>query len=121
MIVEDEPDLIRLYKELLPKDWTVDAFDNARSAVAHYSTHSDYDLVVTDLSMAHKQGEGLIYDIKYVNPFQKIIVLSGHTGDLNVPEHFQVRVFQKPWDIRQVTEVLKDWDSGFKSQKTNVG
>jgi DNA-binding NtrC family response regulator len=111
MIVEDEKDLLNLYKEALPKSWTLDCFDNAREAAAKYSAHSDYDLVVTDINMAMKSGEGLIYDIKYVNPSQKIIVLSGHIGDLKLRDSFNVKIFQKPWDIRQIVDVYNNWES----------
>ena len=112
MIVEDEPDLVQIYKTLLPKDWTIDFFDNARDASAHYTAKSDYDLVITDIQMAHKSGEGLIYDIDYINPSQKIIVVSGHISELNLEglrSSANVKVFQKPWDIRNVSDVLNNW------------
>jgi DNA-binding NtrC family response regulator len=115
MIVEDEPDLLSLYKEVLPSDWIIDSFDNARSAAHQYTADSNYDLVITDLRMNQKHGEGLIYDIKYINPAQRIIVLSGHTGDLNLRSFFQVKVFQKPWDIRNVIAILNKWDEDTKA------
>ena len=76
----------------------------------HYTANANYDLVVTDIKMAHKTGEGLVYDIKYVNPEQKVIILSGHIGELNLPEYFGVKVFQKPWDIRNIIDVYNSWE-----------
>lgn len=110
MIVEDETDLRLLYREVLPKDWKIDFFDNAREAAIHFTAKSSYDLVITDLKMNTKTGEGLIYDIKYINPHQKIIVVSGHIDDLNIPKEFRVKVFEKPWDIRKVIDVFNNWD-----------
>src|ERR1700735_2877466 len=91
MIVEDEYFLRELYKKLLPKEWEIEYFDNSRSASIQYNENSNFDLVITDLVMAPKNAEGLIFDIKYINPAQKIIVVSGFIGDLNLPEKFNVK------------------------------
>ncbi len=109
MIVEDEAELLELYKAALPHDWTIDCYLDSHEAAMKYTSTSGYDLVVTDLKMACKNGEGLIFDIKYINPEQKVIVISGHSEELHVPEKFHIKVFDKPWDIRNIIPILQSW------------
>ena len=108
MMVDDEPELIDLLCELLPSTWRIDKFNDARSAGEHYQDHQNYDLVITDFKMAPKSGEGLIFDIKYINPAQKIIVVTGDPSGLNLPEKFKIQIFQKPANMKSFVAAIMD-------------
>ena len=117
MIIEDDADLLETYKDAIPTNWSGVFFSDARSALLHYSSKPQYDLILTDLEMSPKNGESLIFDIKYLNPFQKIIVLSGDASGLNLPQKFNVQIFQKPWNIQNITRVFSNWDQDTQKEK----
>lgn len=101
MIVEDSPSTIKLYKDQAKDHYDIDFFEDARTALNHYK-NTKYDLVITDLMLPLKSGEGLIFDIKYVNPYQKIAVISGSPGYLKLKEYDNIHVFEKPIKICNV-------------------
>jgi CheY-like chemotaxis protein len=103
MIVEDSPATIRQYKDQIQDRYDVDFFEDARSAYRQY-LNAKYDLVITDLMLPLKSGEGLIFDIKYANPNQKIVVVSGSPESLQLNEYDNIQVFEKPVDITAIMD-----------------
>lgn len=103
MIIEDSPATLSRYKGELDGFYEVDYFPDARSALHRYSG-AGYDLVVTDVMLPFKSGESLIFDMKYINPYQKIVVISGALETLNLKQDHGVLVFQKPMSIKAVVD-----------------
>ena len=122
MIVDDNIETLKILNDLLvTMNVSVAKFDNARAAAQHYSNNPNYDLVITDFNMDGKNGEGLIFDIKYANPNQKIFLLTGDSGNLNLPEDFKVLVFQKGDGIKPIISAIHEIFNKNKLPKTKVG
>jgi len=104
MIVEDNEDLIKLYQEEVDElNIKGEYFNDGRSAVDHYrSSDQSYDLIITDVRMPMKSGEGLVFDIKTMNPKQKIAAVTAYPGDLNLPATFDVKIYEKPISLYDV-------------------
>ncbi len=105
MIIEDNPTTVSRYKKELGDAYTVDFFLDAHSALIHYPKF-EYDLVITDLMLPLKSGESLIFDIKYMNPYQKVAVISSATESLKLKSDHNIPTFYKPISIKNVIETL---------------
>ncbi len=108
MIVEDDKMLLESYfEQLTDNGHQVIGFSNASDALIFYRRNaSNFDLVVTDLAMPRKSGEGLIFDLAYMNPKQKIAVVTGNAETLNIPDRFSVSVFEKPLGILEIVNLI---------------
>ncbi len=105
MIVEDSPTTIKQYQDEIRDHFEADFFEDARAALNQYK-NKNYDLVITDLMLPLKSGEGLIFDIKYSNPQQKIAVISGSPGYLKLKEYDNIQVFEKPVSVYDVINCM---------------
>lgn len=102
LVVEDEPEILNIYREQLGDESLYEADFSSHPETALDNLRSDrdrYDLLIVDLTMPRKSGEGLIFDAKLINPDLKVIVVSAYPDLLNVPKDFGVRVFSKPQDL----------------------
>lgn len=102
LIIDSDEKALRQCQEALDHAHEVTCFSDARRAIAHYRNSPAYDLVVTDLAFEDRSGEGLLFDIRYINPAQKIAVLSNQLESLNLPSDFKISQFKKPTDIQNV-------------------
>ena len=58
LLVDDEPDIVNLFKDLLKnRDYEVIGFTNPREALEHYKTNcAQYGLVISDIRMPGMTG-----------------------------------------------------------------
>jgi DNA-binding response OmpR family regulator len=108
LVVEDEPNLRHLYYKILKGNHVVHCCSNAREAFAEYmEKKGQYDLVVVDHRLPERAGTTLIHDIKSFNAQQKIVVVSGWTNEVKMPESFDVQVFSKPLSSEELCMIVE--------------
>ena len=79
LIVEDETDLAELLHEFLESEFDPVTFTDSRAALAAFQS-SNFDLVMTDLTMPDLSGKQLITAIKAINPDIPILIITGRSG-----------------------------------------
>jgi CheY-like chemotaxis protein len=85
LIVDDEPEVRILFEEALSQDgYYVTVAGTGRHALAVLRT-SEFDLVVSDLSLPDLDGLALIGQIRSEFPYIKILAISGYMAGL-LPE-----------------------------------
>ena len=109
LVVDDEPRLCELVKELLSFDGhTVETVENGEAALARLQTGS-YDLVLTDKAMPQMSGEQLAVAIHQSAPSVPVILMTGF-GDImksegEMPPHIWA-ILSKPITETALREVL---------------
>lgn len=84
LLVDDEPDIRRLLSRHLGRlGYTIQEAANGEEAVALVKAGSP-DVVVTDMTMPHLDGLGLLEQLRSVDPSLPVIVLTGHGSFENV-------------------------------------
>jgi len=86
LIIDDEPQIRSMLRLMLERDGyeVVEAPDGIEGIRAYRQNPAD--LIITDLIMPHKDGIGMIIELKKEFPDVKIIAMSG--GGLNKPEGY---------------------------------
>jgi len=86
LIIDDEPQIRSMLTLMLERDGyeVVEAPDGIEGIRVY--RQNPVDLIITDLIMPHKDGIGMIIDLKKEFPDVKIIAMSG--GGLNKPEGY---------------------------------
>ena len=118
LIIDDEPQIRSMLRLMLERDGyeVVEAPDGIEGIRVYRQNPAD--LIITDLIMPHKDGIGMIIELKKEFPDVKIIAMSG--GGLNKPEGYlkgaqklgAVCTLTKPIDregmLRAVRKTLKN-------------
>lgn len=104
MIIDDDRDWLDCCKDCLAGEHTVFAFSDPKTAINHYGFDSEFDLIIVDQTMPKKNGEGVIFDLKYINPDARIIVLSGRSFEMNLPKDFILTALTKPVSFSKLIE-----------------
>ena len=78
MIIDDEIDLLTVYKKALEMSGlVVSSFSDPIMALDEFKiNHSKYSLVMTDIRMLSMNGYELINQIKKIDPFVKVIFIT---------------------------------------------
>lgn len=97
MIIEDDVALCSLYTDIITEEHELHVFTNPKKALEFYSTDPNFDLIIADHHLPMKSGESVVFDIKYMNPDQKILLVSGWMNEVNFPEKFQITKLAKPF------------------------
>ena len=109
LYVEDEEDLRISTASFLRK-----LFQNVETAVDGKDAfdkylHNKYDIVITDISMPNMNGLELISNIRKINLYQEIIIMTAHTESKYTNQINTANVagiIYKPVDINQMLEIL---------------
>jgi len=109
LYVEDEDDTRFQISEILKiffKEVIVGV--NGLDALEKYKKNS-IDLVMTDLTMPKMNGLEMIKNIKSINPYQHIIILTAHNSSENLLEAIDLQLdgfLLKPLKMVKLTELL---------------
>lgn len=114
MIVDDEPDLLRMI-EMYLKAWgfDVDTFSDPIKALAHFQTNPTlYSLVLTDIRMPGMSGLELAQHILRIKPDVKIMLMTAYemsSADLQhtLPMVTHKDIMRKPFRLKQICEGVK--------------
>ena len=116
LIAEDEPGILRIYKLFLEAEgFEVTATSDGTFCMDQYMfsnlNDTPFDIVILDYRMPRKNGRQVIEEIVKINPDQTIIMITAYQQEMMDYEEFRnVRVFLKPFDPDDLTELLKKLD-----------
>ena len=114
MVVDDEPDLLRVVERNL-KIWhfEVDAFNKPIEALAYFQKNAElFSLVLTDIRMPGMSGLELAQHMLRLKPEIKIILMTAfeiNALDLqhSLPIIKYEDILQKPFRLKQICEGIK--------------
>lgn len=111
LVVDDEKYILQLFSEVFKsEDVEVAGALNGEEALA-YIKKNDVDVVVTDIVMPNLNGIELFYEIKKINPFTQIIMVTGYPSIQNIVEMFEAGASDfiiKPFDLMKVKDIIKE-------------
>ena len=110
-LVDDEPELVEAFSELLSTDYNVRAFTSAEAALNAMDLGMRPDVLVTDLKMPGTNGFEFVERMKLKNSNTAIVMVSGHAqkGDIVHAMKNGVHNFlEKPFSISQLREVVEE-------------
>lgn len=113
LFVDDEKNILKaLERSLRDSDWDIDFALSGPEALLKLG-ESDYDVIVTDMSMPAMKGDRLLREVKAVNPDIKRIILSGHADQsLSLDDQeLAHRWIDKPCDPDYLVQVLQELDT----------
>jgi putative nucleotidyltransferase with HDIG domain len=110
LFVDDEPSIRGIYEMLQPflgEDYTVTTASGGEEALALFS-ETQFDLVVSDLTMPKMTGIQLLSEISKNNPGTARIVVSGFADEVTAAKCLMVahRYFTKPFNPTSLSEVI---------------
>jgi two-component system cell cycle sensor histidine kinase/response regulator CckA len=105
LIVDDEPQLARLFRASLAADYDVQVFTGGRAALAHMLESAPYDLVLCDLMMADVSGMNVFEELRRQRPGLegRLVFMTGGVFDPRVAEFLAAipnECVDKPFDVR---------------------
>lgn len=104
MIVDGDSFTSERYKnEIESSSYRADFFSDAETALRNYE-NSTYDLVIANFILPRKTGEAFVFDIKYINPFQKTAVVADADDFPSFKESHEIQIFTKPVNMKNVIE-----------------
>ena len=111
LLVDDEVDLTDSTKTLLEnRGYDVTAVNSGHSAINALGQER-YDVMVLDLKMPGMDGISTLKEIKKLNFYTQILVLTGHGAINTALEAMELGAYDyltKPCDIDELTEKLED-------------
>lgn len=119
LIVDDNPDILDLFTNLMGDQYTVITARNGQEALDIKDSDKDISVVLTDIQMPVMDGFELCEKIRKSDPLSIVI---GFTGEYGVSTAFQARdagfddIFTKPIDpeemvilVGQAFQKIKRW------------
>ena len=111
LFVDDETSVLALAEAMLKNLGYVSLGCNhpAQALAVFQDRQSDIALVVTDLNMPGMSGLELARRMLEINPSARIVLTSGHTGDLDMEQcsHLGFRgLLTKPFPLRMLAEII---------------
>ncbi len=105
LIVDDEPQLARLFRASLAADYDVQVFTGGRAALAHMLESPPYDLVLCDLMMADVSGMNVFEELRRQRPGLegRLVFMTGGVFDPQVADFLAAipnDCVDKPFDVR---------------------
>ncbi len=111
LLIEDEPAVRRVVRlHLESEGYTVEsAADGASGIELFHRNPKNFDLVLLDIILPRMDGSGVFDALKTADPAVKIILLSGHTGDVAVAELIKrgaVDFLRKPFTLSSLSAAV---------------
>mgnify|MGYP001565882034 FL=1 len=106
LLVEDDAALRECYETSLTlRGYRVTVARDGLEALQLYVADT-FDFILTDYQMPRWNGEELLLDIRFLNPTQKMILMSGDPPVLRA-ELSGVPVLEKPFQIEELVKILE--------------
>ncbi|MCG8431697.1 MAG: response regulator [Candidatus Omnitrophica bacterium] len=109
LIIDDEDVIRQLVKRTLSaKGYLVDDTENGIHAIEKIK-RMFYHLVITDLKMPRVNGMDVLQEIKRINPYIEVIIVSGYATIESAVEAIKVGAFDficKPFDIDELEVIV---------------
>ena len=109
LLVEDDPALRMVVREVLKEDFNVDEADNGETGVEK-GVNSPADLVILDYHLPKRDGLEVIAEIKKAHPSVPVIVLTGYLSPESEKQFNHLgasKIFPKPFNYRTLLDAVK--------------
>ena len=109
LIVDDEPEITEILSEYLSEQYDCVSAGAAEHALEHLRK-SEFELVISDITMPGMSGLDMIPHVKSVSPDTVVVMISGIQTAESAIEALRLGAFDylmKPFDLRQVEAVVK--------------
>lgn len=123
LIIEDETDLLSAMKKgFIKKGFAVDVADDGDEG-SYLAEINDYDVIILDLNLPHKDGLEILTEIRERSQTQKVIILSARSSvpdkilglDMGANDYLA-----KPFDFMELEARVRSLARRDFSQKENV-
>ena len=113
LIVDDDPDVLDLHKEvLLSNGYQVRTFASSEAALTELQTNpTDYDVIVTDLTMPGITGLQLAVSVYEIRDDLPVVLVTGYREELTseIRNRTGIRkVLMKPVNIQKLSEAVRE-------------
>ncbi|HAF15865.1 MAG TPA: two-component system response regulator [Blastocatellia bacterium] len=109
LIVDDEPEITAILSDLFSGEHDCTTAGMAEEALQQLAK-SDYELVVSDITMPGMSGLDMIPHVKSISPNSVVVMISGMQTVESAIDALRLGAFDyvmKPFDLRQVEAVVK--------------
>lgn len=110
LLVEDDPALRMVVREVLKSDFNIDEADNGEDGIEK-GLGPDADLVILDYHLPKRDGLEVIAAIKKAHPDLPVIVLTGYLSPESEKQFQRLganRIFPKPFNYSTLLNAVKD-------------
>ncbi|MDQ8180948.1 response regulator [Pelagicoccus sp. SDUM812005] len=110
LLVEDDPALRMVMREVLKDEFDVDEADNGDDGI-HKGLTETNDLIILDYHLPKKDGLQVIEAVKAAHPNVPVIVLTGFLSPDSEAQFNQLgasKIFPKPFNYRALLEVVRN-------------
>ncbi len=110
LLVEDDPALRMVVREVLKEDFNIDEADNGTDGIEK-GVHSAADLIILDYHLPKQDGLEVIAAIKKAHPSIPVIVLTGYLSPESEKQFNRLgasKIFPKPFNYRTLLDAVKD-------------
>ena len=118
LLVEDDPALRMVVREVLKGDFNIDEADNGEDGI-NKGLNSNADLVILDYHLLKRDGLEVIAAIKKAHPDIPVIVLTGYLNPESEKQFNRLganKIFPKPFNYRALLETVKDLSGDHSAQ-----
>ena len=118
LLVEDDPALRMVVREVLKSDFNIDEADNGEDGI-NKGLNSNADLVILDYHLPKRDGLEVIAAIKKAHPDIPVIVLTGYLNPESEKQFNRLganKIFPKPFNYRALLETVKDLSGDHSAQ-----
>ena len=109
LLVEDDPALRMVVREVLKEDFNVDEADNGDTGIEK-GVNSPADIVILDYHLPKRDGLEVIAEIKKAHPSVPVIVLTGYLSPESEKQFNHLganKIFPKPFNYRTLLDAVK--------------
>jgi DNA-binding NtrC family response regulator len=107
LIIEDEPQLLNIYKEMLGfKGHELTTFSEPEKAVPHLK--EEFDLIITDKKMPKMSGLEIIEKAQVSRPETPIFLITGDSTDTYEFCNIKSRIMKKPIVFDELFKYIDD-------------
>ncbi len=110
LLVEDDPALRMVVREVLKDDFNIDEADNGDDGIDK-GLNANADLVILDYHLPKRDGLEVIAAIKKAHPEVPVIVLTGYLNPESEKQFNRLgasKIFPKPFNYRNLLDAVKD-------------
>ena len=109
LLVEDDPALRMVVREVLKGDFNIDEADNGTEGIEK-GVRNEADLIILDYHLPKQDGLEVIEAVKKANPSVPVIVLTGYLSPESEKQFINLgasKIFPKPFNYRNLLEAVK--------------
>lgn len=109
LLVEDDPALRMVMREVLKDEFVIDEADNGADGI-NKGLNAQNDLIILDYHLPKKDGLQVIEAIKAVFPNVPVIVLTGYLNPESEAQFSRLganKIFPKPFNYRNLLEAVR--------------